>query len=74
MKTALRLTWAILAHARVITSYQSSCGIGLKVTVWARGCLDPIGKDLEWKVTDLTFPVFFVGDEGRCRGKSFPIF
>ena len=46
----------------------------LKVTVWVRGCLDPKGKGLEWKVTDLTFPVFFVGDEGRCRGKSFPIF
>ena len=46
----------------------------LKVTVCINGCLDLKGKELEWKVTDLTFPVFFVGDEGRCRGKSFPIF
>ena len=29
MKTALKLTWAIMAHARVITSYQSPCEIGL---------------------------------------------
>ena len=29
-KKALELTWAIMAHACVITSYQSPCGIGLK--------------------------------------------
>ena len=46
----------------------------LKVTVCINGRSDLKGKELEWKVTDLTFPVFFVGDEGRCRGKSFPIF
>ena len=46
----------------------------LKVTVCINGRSDLKGKELDWKVTDLTLPVFFVGDEGRCRGKSFPIF
>ena len=45
----------------------------LKVTVCINGRSDLKGKELDWKVTDLTLPVFFVGDEGRCRGKSFPI-
>ena len=31
MKTTLKLTWAIMAHARVMTSYQSPCGIGLRL-------------------------------------------
>ena len=46
----------------------------LKVTVCINGRSDLKGKELDWKVTVLTLPVFCVGDEGRCRGKSFPIF
>ena len=46
----------------------------LKVTVCINGRSDLKGKEFDWKVTVLALPVFFVGDEGRCRGKSFPIF
>ena len=46
MKTALRLTWAIMAHARVITSYQSPCGIGLSTDKRISGVFQTLDQDL----------------------------